>query len=269
MKCKGYKVNGSSGVSEVIGFIIILGLMVTGISLVTLYGYPILLKEQANANIRSMEKNLIVLQTDVNSLAFRNVPYKETSLQISGGTLSVNQDPGSAYFDINSDGPSPTHYSFYPGKLTFTSDDTQADVVLENGGVSIRYWSDLTGSAMLSEPRWYFDTDPITGNTTLLIPLVKINVSSSMSRTGMSTVKMRLSQNPTINEVSGPIAPGDLTVKYDWSLADPEANYQISWNNYFEKLGLTPNEVEPDIYQNSQKIDNLVIKQYTIEIVSL
>ena len=61
--------------------------MVTGIGLVTLYGYPILLNEQSNANIRNMEQNMIVLQTDVNSLLYKEVPYKETSMQISGGSL--------------------------------------------------------------------------------------------------------------------------------------------------------------------------------------
>ena len=59
------KINNSFGVSESIGFILILGIMVTGIGLVTLYGYPILLNEQSNANIRNMEQNMIVLQTDV------------------------------------------------------------------------------------------------------------------------------------------------------------------------------------------------------------
>ena len=76
-----------SAVSEVVGFIIIFGIMLSGIGLITLYGYPMLLQEQQNTNIRNMERNMILLQSDVNSLVYKSVPYKETTMQVSGGTL--------------------------------------------------------------------------------------------------------------------------------------------------------------------------------------
>ena len=104
------------GVSEVIGFILILGIVITGMGLVTLYGYPILLKEQQNANIKNMERNMIVLQNEVKGLAYKSVPYRETTMQITGGTLevirpncptcSVNNPnlPGQSYFSISKSG---------------------------------------------------------------------------------------------------------------------------------------------------------------------
>nr|HPK81343.1 hypothetical protein [Methanoculleus sp.] len=64
-------------VSEAIGFILILGIVLTGIGLVTLYGYPVLVKEQSNADVRNMERAMIVIQNDMKSLCFKNVPYKE------------------------------------------------------------------------------------------------------------------------------------------------------------------------------------------------
>ena len=175
-----------SGVSETIGFVIILGLVVTGISLVTLYGYPILLSEQANANVRNMERSMIVIQNDLKSLAFKNVPFKETSIQISGGSLSViNQDSGSSspYFNIyyyDPTGGTPSNRiitDFKPGRLEYQSDKGDAVVILENGAVIIRYWSDSTGSAMLAEPRWFYDST----TSTLVIPLIKLNLKSSGS----------------------------------------------------------------------------------------
>ena len=36
--------SGDSGVSETIGFVVILGIVITGIALVTLYGYPALIQ---------------------------------------------------------------------------------------------------------------------------------------------------------------------------------------------------------------------------------
>jgi hypothetical protein len=63
-----------SGVSETVGFLLVFGIVVTGIAMVTLYGYPALMQEQQNANVRNMERTLIILQNDLKSLAYKNVP---------------------------------------------------------------------------------------------------------------------------------------------------------------------------------------------------
>jgi hypothetical protein len=57
------KVN-EEAVSEAVGFILILGIVITGIGLVTLYGYPVLVKEQSNTDIKNMERAMIVIQND-------------------------------------------------------------------------------------------------------------------------------------------------------------------------------------------------------------
>ncbi len=76
-------------VSEAIGFILILGIVISGIGLVTLYGYPVLVKEQSNTDVKNMERAMIVIQNDMKSLCFKNAPYKKSTLQVSGGTLAV------------------------------------------------------------------------------------------------------------------------------------------------------------------------------------
>src|SRR5512136_3187645 len=77
------------GVSEAIGFMLIFTIVIAGIALVTLYGYPLLLQQQVGADEKIMEKNMIVLQNDVKSLAYKTVPFKETSLKIGSGSLTV------------------------------------------------------------------------------------------------------------------------------------------------------------------------------------
>ena len=83
------RISCTAGVSESIGFLLIFTIVIAGIGLVTLYGYPMLLKQQTSADEQIMEKNMIVLQNDVKSLTYKTVPYKETSLKIGGGTLTV------------------------------------------------------------------------------------------------------------------------------------------------------------------------------------
>lgn len=257
--------NRESGVSEVIGFMLIISLMITGIGLVTLYGYPILLKEQATANVRNMEKNIIVIQTDLNSLSFRNVPYKEISLQVSGGTLSIRRTPEqNAYFYINYANDTPIITSFYPGTLVYQSTDGQADVVLENGAVHVNYWSDQGGSAMLSDPRWYYDAN----TRTLVIPLVRLNGSSDMSQTGMGIVKMQLPPSES-TETQFDTSSGGLKINYQ---PDPNANYKVAWRNYLSKpdLGLADNSTGAVLtFNNVSPVDTLIIKQYNVTVISI
>ena len=83
------KRSNEQGVSESIGFMLIFTIVIAGIALVTLYGYPLLLQQQVGAEEKIMEKNMIVLQNDIKSLAYKTVPFKETSLKIGGGSLTV------------------------------------------------------------------------------------------------------------------------------------------------------------------------------------
>ena len=89
------------GVSEAIGFMLIFTIVIAGIGLVTLYGYPLLLQQQVGADEKIMEKNMIVLQNDIKSLAYKTVPFKETSLKIGGGSLTVyNSSYTPSFFNV-------------------------------------------------------------------------------------------------------------------------------------------------------------------------
>ena len=95
------------GVSESIGFLLIFTIVIAGIGLVTLYGYPLLLQQQVSADEKIMEKNMIVLQNDIKSLAYKTVPYKETSLKIGSGSLTVynsSYQPSFSNITINDSG---------------------------------------------------------------------------------------------------------------------------------------------------------------------
>ena len=131
------------GVSEAIGFMLIFTIMIAGIGLVTLYGYPLLLQQQVSADEKIMEKNMIVLQNDIKSLAYKTVPFKETSLKIGGGALTVynsSYNPSSSTFKIyNKDVPgTPYIDAFNPGELRYESVSAKTDISLQNGAVVMR-----------------------------------------------------------------------------------------------------------------------------------
>jgi len=257
------RVRDERGVSESIGFMLIFTLVIVGIGLVTLYGYPMLLQQQVNADLRIMEKNLIVLQNDFKSITFKSAPYKETSLKVGGGRLTIyntTDSPTSSSFRV-SDGIS-VDVTFHPGQLQYESINAQQVIAIENGAVVSRPMY-TSGSVMGAEPRWFSDTDPITGKTTTVISLVGINSTIHMSQAGVGTVRMQI-LNTTYMEISKPVLGSTVTVEYK---PNPDNDFSVAWRNYIiNYLGWT--ETAPNIYE-LPATDTLVIKRYDILIKSL
>ena len=254
------------GVSESIGFMLIFTLIIVGIGLVTLYGYPLLLEQQVNADQRIMEKNMIVIQNDLKSLTYKSVPYKETSLKIGGGLLTVynttvNPTPSFRIQDSNL-----VDITFSPGQLQYESVSAQQVISIENGAVITRMMYQ-PGSVMLAEPRWFSDTDPITSKTTTVIYLIGINSTEMMSNSGIGTVKMQLQPELTnYTEISAPVHP--ITVQYTF---DPANDFSVAWHNYITN-SLGWQEQPPlgsGIYILPPTTDTLVIKRYDILVKSL
>jgi hypothetical protein len=221
------------GASESIGFLLIFTIMIAGIGLVTLYGYPILLQQQVSADEKIMEKNMIVLQNDVKSLAYKTVPYKETSLKIGGGSLTVYNSeytPASSTLTI-SDATGTTYVdSFHPGELRYESINAQTDISLQNGAVILRPRLNA-GSVMLAEPRWFYDRP----TNTMVISLINITSSGLMAKEGIGTVRMKLGE--TMYNDSSVAAGGRIFLVYT---PDPNQDYSVAWDNYIMKTLANP-----------------------------
>jgi hypothetical protein len=262
-----------SGVSETIGFIIILGIVVTGIALVTLSGYPMLLQQQQNANVRNMEKNMIVLQSEENLLTYKGVPYRETSMQVSGGSLSVINPnpppnplgPGSSNFVINilqPQLPNPPlnvkNVTVYSGLLAYNSDSANEIIALQNGAVVTNGFSD-SSSTMLSEPRWFLD------NKTLILSLITIQSEGDLSSTGIGTVQMSVTQGETI-DLTNLVVPYNIEIIY----TDNEEGYLNAWRNYFNNkqvFGSSSSVTEiPHLMVTITGVERIVIKQFTVTV---
>jgi hypothetical protein len=270
MNTRPYRTN--KGVSETVGFIIIFGIVMAGIGLVSLYGYPTLLNQQREANIKNMEKTMIVLQTDLNSLAFKNVPYQETSVQVAGGTLSIQKDPPPfAYFKFEFP-PVGSSSQYTTGKLRFVSDDGGVTICLENGAVVKRYNS-ISGSVMISKPRWFYD--PTT--KTMVIPIITLNATQDFSQTGIGTIAMRLTDSQ--ESTPYPVHPNENSMKISYFNDFNKDDYYRAWEQYLTDTGF-PFQVENanapfDMTYNFGKdpvnlpVEYLVIKNYNVTFVSL
>jgi hypothetical protein len=255
--------NHEDAVSEAIGFILIFSLVMVGIGLITLYGYPILLEQQSNANVKNMERDMIVLQNDMKSLVYKNAPYKETSLQVSGGALAVHSyTSASANMTITVDGEPDLVSNYKFGQLIYESDAGESIIALENGAVFTRM-EFQGGSAMLAEPRWFIDNNTVTGNKTLIITLVKISSDSPMSRNGIGTVKMQMfpPEQQIIEDTYG------KTIRVIYRMESSTYDFSKGWENYLKNtLGMGGTYAGGYTLTG---IDTTIIKRYEIKIISI
>jgi hypothetical protein len=254
------------GVSEAIGFMLIFGIVIAGIGLVTLYGYPLLIQQQVGADEKIMEKNMIVLQNDLKSLAYKTVPFKETSLKIGGGSLTVynsSYTPSILTIDItDKNGVTYLSNPFQSGDLRYESVSAQTDISLQNGAV-VMLPRIGPGSTMLAEPRWFYD-----GKTqTMVINLVNITSTDLMAKEGIGTVQMTLGDT---NYTYVSVSPASLPVLVKYT-PDPLQDYSVAWDNYFTKtLNMPPPTITgiTRIYE-LPPIDTLVIKKYEVQIKNI
>ena len=272
-------------VSESIGYLIIFGLILTGIGLITLYGYPLLMQQQSSANMRNMEQTMIVLQNDLKSLTYKLSNYKETSLRVSGGSLALY---GPLYtpqnFTVqwtNTTFPGLTNsYVLVPGELRYFSADDNTVITLENGAVIEKPLA-TNGSFMLADPRWYLDNS--SNQNTLVINFMNLSTEpgtvEQLSETGIGTVRTRLlAASMVLDTVSQ--TPGQNTVTITYYPNNNQTimpdGYALAWKTYLTNpnnfVGMTWSGTgqpgAPDTY-TIQNIQNIAIKEYDIVVETL
>jgi hypothetical protein len=250
-----------AAVSESIGYIIMFTLIVTGIGLVTLYGYPELMKNQISADERNMEQNMITLQNDIKLLTYSNIPYRDTSMRISGGSLSVRNstESGSSLgfkVDWKNETGWPQSYEIECGEIRYVSDAGYAVISFSNGAVLKRYELQ-TGSFMVAEPRWFYD------DGTLVLFFINITSPSYMSLNGIGTIQMSCEGEPEVNDsLVWTIEPFVNITYFD----DNQNDYSTAWENYLISSsihdGITGSLDEYKI----PDVSRLIIKTYTISI---
>ncbi|WOF16732.1 hypothetical protein F1737_08530 [Methanoplanus sp. FWC-SCC4] len=264
-----FKKPDESGVSEAIGFIIMFSIVLTGIAMVTLYGYPLLLESQISSDERTMEQTMITLQNEMKILTFSNVPYRDISIRVSGGFLDAIDNGNSVEkFTISYPDTAGANvdYEFAPGALRYTSGEGDTVLSIQNGALVSRQ-KFQTGSAMVAEPRWFFDDS----TKTLVMSLIKIKADREYSLGGIGNLQMSMLDKPEtkadINFIASLGVSQTVRVKYE---PDPDDDYSLAWKNY-----LTGDSVLQDGFSpsgNSYQIngvERLVLKEYTIKIENL
>ncbi len=179
-------------VSEVLGYILVLSIVVATITVIYAAGMPAIKSQQDIASFRSMENTFYVLQNIVRLVAYNITPEKAVTIRAEGGSIVVAPDWGAikiiAWYG-NSPNPShgniiwefPQNGFFKYGAILYV-DNRGRTLLLENGAVIACYSGERFLN--LSDPRIFC----IKHFNKLYLYLSIINITGAVSFAGMKTL---------------------------------------------------------------------------------
>ncbi len=193
-------------VSEAVGFIQTLAIVIISAAIVYYAGAPILEKAEKNAHFLEMEKGFIFLSANIDKVGFDRAPIRNTELKIMGGAMTVAHDS-----TITIGGS-----QFFLGSIEYRYDDKV--IAYENGGIWIKHQGGEV--TIVSQPRFS------TGNLST-VPVMELLGDYWVAGEGGIRINSKISSSKpySINGVNGTVP------------VIVNSSYYRGWKEYLESIG--------------------------------
>lgn len=167
-----------AGVSEVVGFLLILTIVMMAIGVVYAVGFPTLNSIQDGSYIGNVEQSMRILALNAQRIATGSAPSQAVEIKLKDSAISVLRKSTLNITFTNGSGGRVTDFSSL-NPMTVEADFRDRKIAFEGGGV---WRKEPTGTAMLRSPPYAF------GNVTVLPLLLISGANHSQSGTGVVRV---------------------------------------------------------------------------------
>ena len=244
-----------SAVSEVVGFILVFSIIMLAIGVIYAVGYPTIQSSKENTQFQNMEQSFMVLQSNINTVAFGHAPGRTLETSLGSGSITVNSSKGHIIVENGE-----TWYNGPLGAIEYEKEGRR--IAYEGGGVWKRY---PAGAALkLSGPR-IFVQDTSDGNRTVFVSIINISSENGISSVGgEGTASVVVRSKPSTY-------PLNITYFYDNVIITVKSDYADAWGRHFNGIiDLTgTDEVVrgPDDEVNATIwCETLVVNEHVIEV---
>jgi hypothetical protein len=231
-------IDKENAVSENIGFMLILTIVLLSLGIITIYAQPILDKSKDDIYFSNMEQSFTLLHSDVTNIASGISTIKTRDMNLINAPIIFN--PESTHISITPETHKPI--IFNAGSIEYDMDGYK--VCLENGALLSHY---KTGSFMIQEPLIYTTTN--TDGQATIIHLIMLD-GPGFSAGGKGIVRIIEQKNYTESYMSQ--STENVTIKI-------ESTYADGWAHYFEKQGFS---VTPGINALTATINGTRLRIY-------
>ena len=241
--CSRKKFNDNA-VSEVVGYVILLGIVVTGLSFIIITILPIVNSSKDDAQFNSIEQAFTTADSRISKARFSTSIFQETPFQLNEGTIIVNGSDTNSYIEIyKHDEVTNTDYLISHtllGTLKCVTD--HGEVAYQDGGV----WemSPDGGSIMISPPDFDFNGE------TLTLPIMSITSSDSFATNAKGKVLIDIKSldpvtiyprdnSPNPESCINPVEPGkDIIIKI-------KSDYYLAWADFINERTKANATIDP------------------------
>jgi hypothetical protein len=209
-----------SAVSEVIGFIFVFSIVMLAISVIYAVGYPAIQSSKENTQFQNMEQSFMVLQSNINTVAFGQAPGRTLETSLGGGSITVYPDAG--WINVSETGGYSRNVPI--GAIEYEKEGRR--IAYEGGGVWKKY---PAGAALkLSGPR-IFVQDTSDGNRTVFVSIINISSENGISSVGgEGTASVVVRSKTSTYPLNITYSPGNVTIIVTSDYAD-------AWGMYFNE----------------------------------
>lgn len=232
--CSTTFTDDTRGVSEVVGYALLAGLVLASVTLTFTVGFAQLQDQQHGEYMLNMQRGFSVMGENIEDLHRDGAPGRSTELKYKGGQMNIDNG---AVFQVNvthpDTGRTNTHL-MVTTPIEYTKKDT---TIAYTSGALIR--EDNGNLRMVEQPPFEFEDDRV------MMSVVSTQVTGNTSGMGgTGTFRVVAEQrSSTIQDVAHPDGGTSPTIE----ITVTAERYEV-WATYFEEQGLT--KVSEDASKN-------------------
>ena len=208
------------GVSSVLGYTLILGIIILVLSIIFVHTYAMVNQAKEKVRYGSMTQGFEKIQNTVNYVAYSGTSERYIRILLNEGSLSVTKGCRINISVYNTTSATPVYScSTYSGAVGYSYGNYR--IAFENGGV----WLSSHGMAtIVSPPRIFIYKKIVNNQTIFFMTLTLINGSGSAGGNGFANILVKFNSSQV--KVFG---PGYVSINIT-------SDFARAWYEYFNRL---------------------------------
>ncbi|MCG7849603.1 MAG: hypothetical protein MIO93_10555 [ANME-2 cluster archaeon] len=218
-----------NAVSEVVGYMLLLGIIVTSVGLVSVLAIPIIEDAKEDAYLKNMEQGFTVLDSKVSLVTLGKSPTQLVQMNCPKGDITVYDQNTShitvTYTDFNET------YEIYNESLgTIQYQLGENKIAFEGGGVFRKYPGE-GDPVTITPPEFHYNGE------TLTLPIIKVEGNQSVGGSGVVNIYLVSNNTPNVlfpNPDFDSNYTNPLTLGKTMSVVI-KSDYYMGWANYIKE----------------------------------
>ena len=227
-------------VSEMVGYVILMGIIITGLSMIVLTNMPSVNSAQDSAQFNHVEQAFTTADSRISKARFSTSIFQETPFQLNEGTVVVDGSDTNSFLEIYKG--SLDHRIYHTALGTIKCVTGQGEIAYQAGGV----WESSPdgGSVMISPPDFNYNGE------TLTLPVMRIVGSESMATSAGGKVMVDVQSQEPVRKYPAAIledgSVGTNPVELDNDIIIRiKSDYYLAWADFINERTKATAVVDP------------------------